>query len=37
MDTNFAISGPTGNMIVQFKNGDTMMIRNYPITNVLKK
>jgi ketosteroid isomerase-like protein len=37
IDTNLVIAGWTGNIIAQFKNGDTMIMNNYSITNVFKK
>ena len=37
LDTNLVISGWTGNIIAQFKNGDAMIMNNYSITNVFKK
>jgi ketosteroid isomerase-like protein len=37
IDTNLVIVGWTGNIIAQFKNGDTMIMNNYSITNVFKK
>jgi SnoaL-like domain len=37
IDENLAIAGWTGNIVAQFKNGDSMIMDNYSITNVLKK
>jgi hypothetical protein len=37
IDTNFVISGWTGNIKAEFKNGDTMIMNNYSITNLCKK
>ncbi len=37
IDTNLVVLGWTGNIIAQFKNGDTMKMNNYSITNVFKK
>ena len=37
IDTNLVILGWTGNIIAQFRNGDTMKIKNYSITSVFKK
>ena len=37
LDTNLVISGWTGNIIAQFKNGDTMKMNNYSITSLFKK
>ena len=37
IDTNLVIISWTGNIIAQFKNGDTMIMNNYSITNVFKK
>ena len=37
LDTNLVISGWTGNIIAQFKNGDTRKMDNYSITMVFKK
>ena len=37
LDTNLVISGWTGNIIAQFKNGDEMKMDNYSITSVFKK
>ena len=37
IDTNHVIAGWTGNIVAQFKNGDTMNMNNYSITNVFKK
>jgi len=37
IDTNLVISGWTGDIIAQFKNGDTMKMNNYSITSVFKK
>ena len=36
-DTNLVITGWTGNIIAQFKNGDTMIMNNYSVSNVFKK
>ena len=37
VDEDLAIVGWTGNIVAQFKNGDSMIMNNYSITNVLKK
>ena len=37
IDTNLVIVGWTGNITAQFKNGDTMIMKDYSITNVFKK
>ena len=37
IDTNHVIVGWIGNIIAQFKNGDTMIMNNYSVTNVFKK
>ncbi|TMI96697.1 MAG: hypothetical protein E6H06_03390 [Bacteroidetes bacterium] len=37
VDANIVIVGWTGNIIAQFKNGDTMNMYNYSVTNVFKK
>jgi hypothetical protein len=37
VDTNLVIVGWTGNIIAHFKNGDTMIMNNYSITNIFKK
>ncbi len=37
IDESLAIAGWTGNISAQFKNGDSMIMNNYSITNVLKK
>ncbi len=37
IDTNLVISGWTGNIKAQFRNGDTMKMNNYSITSVFKK
>jgi hypothetical protein len=37
IDTNLVVLGWTGNIIAQFRNGDTMKMNNYSITNVFKK
>ena len=37
LDTNLVISGWTGNIIAQFKNGDEMKMDNYSITSLFKK
>ena len=37
VDTNLVIFGWTGNIVAQFKNGDTMNMNNYSVTNVFKK
>ena len=34
VDTDIVISGWTGNIIAELKNGDTMIMNNYSITNV---
>jgi hypothetical protein len=36
VDTDIVITGWTGNIIAQFKNGDTMIMNNYSVTNVFK-
>ncbi len=36
INNNLAILGWTGNIIAQFKNGDTMKLNNYSITSVFK-
>ncbi len=33
IDTSLVIAGWTGNIIAQFKNGDTMLMNNYEVTN----
>lgn len=37
IDTNLVILSWTGNIIAQFRNGDTMKMKNYSITSVFKK
>ena len=37
IDTNLVVLGWTGNIIAQFKNGDTMKMNNYSVTSVFKK
>ena len=37
IDTNLVVVGWTGNIIAQFKNGDTMKMNNYSVTSVFKK
>jgi SnoaL-like domain len=37
IDENLAIVGWTGNIVAQLKNGDSIIMNNYSITNVLKK
>jgi len=37
IDTNLVIIGWTGNIIARFRNGDTMKMNNYSITNVFKE
>jgi ketosteroid isomerase-like protein len=37
IDNNLAILSWTGNIIAQFRNGDTMKMKNYSITNVFKR
>ena len=37
IDTELVIVGWTGNIIAEFKNGDTMIMKDYSITNVFKK
>ena len=37
VDSNLVISGWTGNIIAEFKNGDIMKMNNYSITNLFKK
>ncbi len=34
IDTNLVIAGWTGNIVAQFKNGDTMIMNNYSVTYV---
>jgi len=36
IDTSHVIVGWTGNIMAEFKNGDTMIMNNYSITNVFK-
>lgn len=36
IDTSLVIAGWTGNITAEFKNGDTMIMNNYSITNVFK-
>lgn len=37
VDTNLVIVGWTGNIIAHFKNGDTMIMNDYAVTNVFKR
>ncbi len=37
IDSNLAVLGWTGNIVAQFKNGDTMKMNNYSITNIFKR
>ena len=37
IDTNLVILSWTGNIVAQFKSGDSMKMSNYSITNVFKK
>lgn len=37
IDTNLVIAGWTGNIKAQFKNGNTMIMKDYSITNVFRK
>lgn len=37
LNPDLVILGWTGNIIAQFKNGDTMKLNNYSITSVFKK
>ena len=37
VDDNLVIVGWTGNIIAQFKNGDTMIMNDYSVTNVFKR
>jgi hypothetical protein len=37
IDTNLVVLGWTGNIVAQFKNGDTMKMNNYSITSLFKK
>jgi len=37
LDSNIVILGWTGNIVAEFKNGDTMKMKNYSITSVLSK
>jgi len=37
VDTNLVIVGWTGNIIAHFKNGDTMIMNDYSVTNVFKR
>jgi hypothetical protein len=37
VDTNLVILGWTGDIIAQFKSGDTMKMSNYSVTSVFKK
>jgi hypothetical protein len=37
IDANYVISGWRGNIIAKLKNGETMIMNNYSITNVFKK
>jgi len=36
VETDLVITGWTGNITAQFKNGDLMILNNYSITNVFK-
>ena len=37
LDTSLVVFGWTGNIVAHFKNGDTMIMKNYSITNLFKK
>lgn len=37
VDAGFVISAWTGNITARFKNGDTMILKNYSITNLFRK
>jgi hypothetical protein len=37
VNTNLVVLGWAGNIIAQFKNGDTMKLNKYAITNIFKK
>ena len=37
VDSNLVISAWTGNIVAHFKNGDTMIMNNYSISNLFKK
>jgi len=37
IDTNLVVLGWTGNIIAQFKSGDTMKMNDYSITSLFKK
>jgi hypothetical protein len=37
INTNIVIAGWTGNIVAKFKNGDTMNMTNYSVSNVFKK
>lgn len=37
VDDNLVIVGWTGNIIAHFKNGDTMIMNDYSVTNVFKR
>ena len=37
IDSNLVIVGWTGNITAQFKNGDTMIMKDYSMTNLFKK
>lgn len=37
IDTGLVISGWTGNITARFKNGDTMIMNNYSVSNLFKK
>lgn len=37
IDKNIAVTGWTGNITAQFKNGDTMIMKNYSVSNVFNK
>ena len=37
IDENLAVVGWTGNIIAQLKNGDSIIMNNYAITNLFKK
>jgi ketosteroid isomerase-like protein len=37
IDRNLVVLAWTGNIVAQFKNGDTMKMNNYSITSVFKK
>ena len=37
IDTGIVITAWTGNIVAQFKNGDTMTMNDYSVTNVFRK